>query len=295
VDESNPYYFVRGDFLMASNGMTFVRYFGHSDNLVLGRDFDAMGIACFAGCKHLLTVGFEAGSRLLRIEQKAFVDCLSLKSICIAASVEVISESSFYGCSSLSQITFESDSRLAEIGRDAFSNCSSLVSICIPAGVERILTQTFTKCRSLKSVSFERGSKMSQIDFSSFEECPSIRAFCVPAQLEVMDWGLLWCCVSLSQLTFEAPSHLRELGLPPSGFGSLRIPDSVAIISGYLRKKGARNCALLFGEESQLKAIELKPSRVRRRSANVTPEAIGMFLRFSEREMRHLRSKCESS
>jgi hypothetical protein len=145
-------------------------------------------------------------------------------------------------------------------------------------------------------MSFERGSALSQIDSKSFEECISLHAFCVPPQLEVVEWDLFWYCELLTQLRFEIPSGLKQLELPPSDFGSLCIPDSVEVIGGYLRKGGRRSCVLQFGEESQLKIIELKPFIARlRRSLNVTAGTIGMFLRFSERKMRAFRSKCESS
>jgi hypothetical protein len=39
VEQGNPHCFVRDDFLMESKGPTFVRYFGRSPDLILGRDF----------------------------------------------------------------------------------------------------------------------------------------------------------------------------------------------------------------------------------------------------------------
>jgi hypothetical protein len=292
VEQANPHYFVRGDFLVASYGPTFVRYFGVSPDLILGRDFTVMGISCFSYCKHLLTVRFKAGSTLRRIADCAFWNCSSLTSICIPSSVDVIGSSSFRVCSSLSQVTFEPDSKLNEIGLDAFSNCSLLVSICIPARVERLLNGSFAYCCALSAVSFEPGSKLTQIAFESFTECSSIRAFCVPGQLEVMERGLLCSCVSLTKLTFEAPSRLKRLELPPSDFGSLFIPDSVEVIRGDLRKSGARSCDLQFGQGSQLREIELRPVRAQSRSVNVGG-GIGVFLRFSESQLRDFRSKCE--
>jgi hypothetical protein len=277
---------------MASKEMTLVRYFGLSQNLVLGADFDVIGIFCFSHCKHLLTVGFKPGSRLGRIENSACSNCPSLKSICIAASVEIIGDLSFYRCSSLCQLTFEPGSRLTEIGREAFSNCSSLVSICIPAQVERLLKQSFAKCCSLTELPFERGSKVRRIVPESFEDCRSLRAFCVPGQLEVMEWGLVSHFSSLTELTFEVPSCLRELRLPSSDFGSVDVPDSVEHILGFLRENGARSCVLHFGEESRL--IEVKLNR-RYESRNAPGGGIGIFLRFSEIQLRNFRSKCESS
>jgi hypothetical protein len=295
VDEANPHYFVSGDFLIASQGMTFVRYFGLSTDLVIGSDCRPIGPYCFAHCGHLLTILFDAGWRLPQIMFGTFLACRSLKSICIPASVEVISGHSFNRCSSLSELTFESGSRLIEIGAQAFCDCFSLVSICIPANVERLLKHSFARCSSLTSMSFERGSKLSRIGPFAFFGCSSIRSFCIPAQLEVMEWTVLSSCQSLTELTFEIPSRLKTLALPPSEFGCLCIPDSVEVISGSLRRSGARSCLLQFSDKSQLKIVRLGLFSRELGTVNDTQNGIGIFICLSEGQLRQFRSKCEFS
>jgi hypothetical protein len=184
-------------------------------------------------------------------------------------------------------VTFESDSRLTEIGREAFWNCSSLGSICIPAQVQRLLRKSFANCCSLTELLCESSAKVNQIESGAFDECRSLRTFCIPSQLEVMEWGLLCDCESLTELTFEIPSHIKKFELPPSEFGSLCIPDSVQVILGSLRPRVRRNCLLRFGEESQLKVVRLNhPASVKNSRAG-----IGVFLCFSERQLRDFRSK----
>jgi hypothetical protein len=151
------------------------------------------------------------------------------------------------------------------------------------------------KCSSLTEVSFERGSKLSRIVRESFCDCPSLRSFCIPAQLEVVAWDVVTDCKSLTELTFEIPSRLKRLGLPPSEFGSLCIPDSVEFICGFPRESGDRSRVLQFGEKSHLKEVKLHRARRLYGQGNDPEEGIGIFIRLSERHLRYFRSKYESS
>jgi hypothetical protein len=127
---------------------------------------------------------------------------------------------------------------------------------------------------------FERGSKLSEIGFGSLDKCRSLRKFCIPGQLEAIDWDLFSDCKLLTELIFEVPSQLKELELPPNEFGRLSIPDSVGVIWVPLRGRPVRTCVLQFGDKSNVKEITFDRD---------------MFFRFSEAQLRRLRSKCESS
>jgi hypothetical protein len=67
---------------------------------------------------------FESDSKLLCIDNSAFVSCSSLSSILIPSSVGQLCERCFGDCQVLRQVTFESGSRLAFLGPSAFWNCS---------------------------------------------------------------------------------------------------------------------------------------------------------------------------
>jgi hypothetical protein len=154
---------------------------------------------------------------------------------------------------------------------------------------------SFAFCRLLTEFLFERRSKMNRIDSSLFYGCRSLRAFCIPSLFKVVESDLFDSPRSLTELTFQSPSHLRRLALPASDFGSLCIPDSVKVIRGYLRESGYRSCALQFGEKSRLKEIELYRYEGQYGPANDRYEGIGVFLHFSERQLRKFRSKCKFS
>jgi hypothetical protein len=237
VDAANPNYFASGQFLIGVDGMTLIRYFGHAEDL---------GIDCLS----------DLGLR--QIGRSAFSQCSTLKSICIPASIEILGDDCFGLCASLSQVTFESGSKLTQMGVNVFHRCSSLTSMWIPANVESIPKQCFFFCISLVEVTFESGSKLTRIEDLAFAHCQSLRSFAVPAQVEVMACGVFSGCSSLRELMFEIPSHLKELDLPPSEFGSLCIPDSVEVVYMWTGTHGPQRRLLDFGEKSCLKEISSK-------------------------------------
>jgi hypothetical protein len=108
---------------------------------VLTKDF-------FQNPESVDVVTFEAGSQIRRLESGTFAHCISLTSICIAASVEFLDTKCFrvtYDRSRtpLKTVTFEAGSHLREIAPDAFSGCLRLERICIPASVEKLGALSF--------------------------------------------------------------------------------------------------------------------------------------------------------
>jgi hypothetical protein len=255
IDEANPYCFISRGFLTPRGEMRLIGHIGLSDSLVIPQQYDAIGRDCFLYRKNSLTVTFEDGTKLTRLDDHAFYWCYSLGSICIPACVTVLGESCFSLCEYLRQVTFESGSHLTEIGPYAFSGCSRLSSICIPARVEFIPWDCFSFCSSLTTVSFEPGAKLARIDGCAFFKCHSLHYFAIPGQLEILKENSFSMSRSLAQLTFEIPSRMRQLCLPNVCIDSLYIPDSVEFISGTFEKVEDRAPLLQFGRESRLEEI----------------------------------------
>jgi hypothetical protein len=176
VDEANPHYFISGASLMGVEGMTLIWYFGLTDTTVVIHECESLGKLCFANSS-LRTIGFEDGSRLVRIASLSFLNCSEFKLICIPAGVEILGQACFSGCSSLSHITFGSGSKLARIERSAFEKCSSLTSIRISAHVENISHCCFDHCKSLEELSFEADAKLTEIASMALSQCSSLHQF----------------------------------------------------------------------------------------------------------------------
>jgi hypothetical protein len=75
--------------------------------------------SCFSSCKSLISVTFDANSRLSRLEKLAF--CRSgLQSIRLPGSLEVICESCFSSYESFASVTFDPNSRLSRLEKLTF-------------------------------------------------------------------------------------------------------------------------------------------------------------------------------
>ena len=92
----------------------------------------------------------ELPSNVTAIGDRAFWNCISLRSIMIPDNVTSIGEDAFTHCSSLWSITIPSG--MTSIGKNAFSGCSSLKNITIPDSVIHIGKDAFARCDSLTGI-----------------------------------------------------------------------------------------------------------------------------------------------
>jgi hypothetical protein len=207
IDESNPHYFVSGDFLLAFDGMKLIRYFGHSDSVTIGREIGAIGKSCFADSKSLVTVAFEENSRLTEFGETAFSDCSALSSICIPAQVEHICNSCFFKCCSLTEVRFERGSKLTRIDDLAFIRCHSLRLFLIPGQLEILESLVFLECESLSELRFEIPSKLRRLYLPMHD----VFSVCIPDSVEVLSGALQKCESCTRLLQFGRESRLRTI------------------------------------------------------------------------------------
>jgi hypothetical protein len=200
-----------------------------------------LGKRSFGQCKSLESVTFESGSRLERIEKRAFQGS-GLRSILIPSSVVVLGKESFHWCKSLESVIFESVSRLERIEESAFF-ASELRSIVIPASVAFLGASAFA-AKSLNSISVSRDNQYFRIRESFLEDiCGSIicryfgscRSIVVPSSAVVLGEGCFSECKSLESATFESGPRLERIeasAFAKSGLKSILIPSSVVVLGG---------------------------------------------------------------
>jgi hypothetical protein len=94
-------------------------YFGNARKIVVSKSILEIANFCFAMCKTIEEVTFEAGSSLTRIGNSAFAES-SIRSILIPKSVEFIGAFCFHRCRSLRTIEVERPSSLIQIEDSAF-------------------------------------------------------------------------------------------------------------------------------------------------------------------------------
>ncbi len=88
--------------------------------------------------------------KVTAIEERAFRDCKTLKSINIPKSVTKIGDHAFYDCENLKMINIPDS--VKSIGDCSFSGCNKLESIIVPSSVTKIGTQVFARCFNLESI-----------------------------------------------------------------------------------------------------------------------------------------------
>lgn len=93
------------------------------------------------------------------INNGAFKECTSLKSVKFPNSLKRIGSVAFSGCTSLSSVTFGSG--IKSIEYYGFSDCESLKKVVLPEGLEK-LDGAFYECYNLENITFP--SSLSEID-----------------------------------------------------------------------------------------------------------------------------------
>ena len=163
------------------------------------------------------------------IGDRAFYDCINLKSIIIPEGVTVIGERAFYNCINLENIIIPETVKkidihafdncvkieymklpdnLEIIHTGAFNNCSSLKSIEIPKTVNAVYPEVFLDCNSLEEVSFL--GNIIEINKSAFEGCEKLKTIKLPDSLEKIDELAFNNCSSLSDINI--PEGIKAVG-----------------------------------------------------------------------------------
>jgi len=123
--------------------------------------------SAFFHCQRLIDVEFHDG--IDRIEQRAFNNCISLKSVKLLG-VKIIGDGAFHNCGSLIDVEF--GDTLETIGRSAFSNCTSLRNITMPS-VRNVGKFAFSNCIQLTDLDLPEGLETIQED--AFHRCNALR------------------------------------------------------------------------------------------------------------------------
>ena len=150
-------------------------------SITIGNGVTSISYATFSGCSALTTIEVGAGNVnytvvngvLFNTEKTVLHTYPAGKTdanYTIPDSVTSIEEGAFYDCSSLKSITIPDG--VTSIGNGAFLQCSSLTSITIPDGVTSIGDRAFNGCKSLTSITI--GNGVTRIGYAAFVGCNSL-------------------------------------------------------------------------------------------------------------------------
>ena len=159
--------------------------------------FYEIGDEAFAGCTNLESPDFSKW--LCRIGEKAFQNCISLKSIVWNGQSWVTAESSaFAGCTGLGSVTMSGTPVTLE--DNAFEGCTSLTSVELSGSSVKIGNNVFKGCTNLEKIT-------------------------LPKEIESFGKNVFDGCTSLTKIIYSGKSTEWET-CPANG----KIPDGVEVV-----------------------------------------------------------------
>lgn len=137
------------------------------------------------------------------IENNAFQNCQSIKSIIFPTGLKIIGDYAFQWCSgpfsSLDNIMLPNS--LKTIGKNAFEHCMYLKSITLPASVENIGNNIFEYCMNLKTVVFLDG--ITSISDYTFIYCMKLETVTIPDSMKSIGVGVFSGCKNLKSINYR--------------------------------------------------------------------------------------------
>lgn len=183
-----------------------------------------LGKAAFEKCPLLTSVVLEEG--VGTIPERAFADCVNLRSLRIPDTVKTIGRSAFEN-SGLENIEIPPSVTMIEegafagtslerivvpdtvkfIGAGAFSRCRRLRDVILPDGTEVLPPALFEKCTSLTEINLP--DSLREMGFGIFAGS-GLRKILIPDRVPVIPWMAFDECAKLSEITL--PDGLETIG-----------------------------------------------------------------------------------
>lgn len=168
----------------------------------------------FAECEKLATVEINETSRLATLGEGAFMNCTSIESFTVPATMSLVGKRAFEGCSALETVTFAPNGKTLEFGSDAFKNCSELKTVNLPANVSKI-PGVFSGCSSLTEVNVDPTSTyFTSVDGVVFDTQKTEIVFF--PQGKSGEYTLPDTIVTISNGVFQNVTELSKISIPAS-------------------------------------------------------------------------------
>lgn len=135
--------------------------------VTIPRNIRYIGTFAFADCKNLKTINFEEGSRLNKIDLRAFEKCYALEEFIMPDSVTVLGGQILGYCNGLKNVHLSDNLKI--LAGATFWYCTGLTELDIPGTVTFIGNAAITGCTSLKRIKV--GDKNSTPNITFIEDC----------------------------------------------------------------------------------------------------------------------------
>ena len=156
---------------------------------------ETIGTEAFRNMKGLVTVNFQAPSKVKELKADVFRACDKLKEVVLPASITEIA-AAFYECGELEKITIPAGSKLKTIKASAFATNKKLKNFNIEGScdLETIESNAFANAEKLESFNFPKSVK--NIELNAFSGCKSMSTvkFHDDADIEIIGAGAFADC-----------------------------------------------------------------------------------------------------
>ena len=165
-----------------------------NDNLVIHHSYneDTGGIIVFS-------------SAVISLQQHAFKDCVTLKTIDLPKCIESIEEEAFENCENLECIIIPNGVNV--IKRETFYNCFALKDVILPP-ITTIEFNAFGGCKSFSTINLPHG--LINLDKWAFNGCNNLLEVSLPDTLISMGEGAFIWCTSLKSIVI--PKNVTSIG-----------------------------------------------------------------------------------
>lgn len=158
-------------------------------------------------------VMFVSGS-INNIKQRAFLNCVTLRSIDMPDTLTTLGAAAFSGCRALTSV--ELPSKLETVSYNVFHGCLALSSVTIPNSLTVIGTAMFSGCTALTSV--ELPSTLTEIRANAFDGCTSLSSIDIPASVKTIGAQAFINCTGITKVSFK--SSFSGATVTETSFGS---------------------------------------------------------------------------
>jgi hypothetical protein len=237
ICRANPFFVVDDKFVKSPDWTVLLVYYGCKKSIVIDNEIEIIPFQCFRCHPFLTHITFRSGSKLRRIEARAFQGVNTLECVRLPRTVECIGDYCFSECEKLKEFSLESGSLLREVGEFALDHVS-VKEIEIPSQCEVL---TGLSLVGLKNVSISRRNPFFIVDGSfikSFDKKFAIRylgkerVITLDNMIERIRSGC-FCGTDIEEVKFESASKLRiieKYAFSRSKLRRIRIPSNIEMI-----------------------------------------------------------------
>ena len=211
---NNPVWWITGTYKGNATSLTL-------ENRINGQDVNLIDGAVFKNSTTLTKVTLPTNARFYEIGDEAFAGCTNLESPDFSKWLCRIGEKAFQNCISLKSIVWNGQSWVTAEA-SAFAGCIGLESVTMSGTPVTLEDNAFAGCTSLKSVTLS-GSSV-KIGNNVFKGCTNLQEVTLPKEIDTFGKNVFDGCTKLNKIIYNGKSTDWE-NCPANG----KIPATVKV------------------------------------------------------------------